>query len=121
MILAFRTFALRQFVGDKWSMSIRRLLFIVVCFLLGATHNAMGQSSVYGYGPYVNSVPLPVENGYVDAVNGNLHLEIPITAAGCAYRPDKLAANQYSKLKWRLALRISGLRPDESYYRPRLM
>src|SRR5580704_8086452 len=100
MILAFRTFALRQFVGDKWSMSIRRLLFIVVCFLLGATHNAMGQSSVYGYGPYVNSVPLPVENGYVDAVNGNLHLEIPITAIAERGHVPFVAKFEYDSHIW---------------------
>jgi RHS repeat-associated protein len=81
MILAFRANELpaSQSVGEKWWVSVCRLLFLAACLVLGTTQTTTAQTSVYGYGPYVNSVPLPVENGFVDAVNGNLHLEIPIT------------------------------------------
>ncbi len=102
MILAFYShkFPASQSSREKWSISSCRLLFLLACFVFGTAQTATAQSSVYGYGPYVNSVPLPVENGYVDAVDGNLHLEIPVTAIQERGRIPFVAKFEYDSHIW---------------------
>jgi len=53
------------------------LLAFIVLTCPGATS---AQSYYYGFGTYPWSVPVPVPGGYMDATNGNLHIEIPIAS-----------------------------------------
>jgi len=56
----------------------------VVSFLLSAvlacSRPAAAQNYFYEYGIYPWSNPVPVPGGYVDAANGNLHIEVPIAS-----------------------------------------
>lgn len=55
------------------------LRFILLFLVLGvAGQSAYGQSYLQSYGSGTFSIPLPVENGFIDASNGRLHLEIPL-------------------------------------------
>jgi RHS repeat-associated protein len=50
---------------------------IVILINQGVSY-AQANGAAYGTNPW--TVPLPVQNGYVDAANGNLHIEIPIAS-----------------------------------------
>lgn len=52
----------------------------VFLILSTATIARAQRDNFYEYGQYHWTVPLPVERGYVDASNGNLHIEIPIAS-----------------------------------------
>ena len=55
---------------------------LLMCLVL-ADHAVRGQNSVSYLndpGNPVYSVQIPVENGYIDVSNGNLHLEFPLTS-----------------------------------------
>jgi hypothetical protein len=53
--------------------------FLIITWLLGlGVDNVRGQGYLQATGSPTFSTKLPVENGYVDASNGRLHLEIPI-------------------------------------------
>ena len=102
MILACYThkFPACQSFGERWPMFMWRLSFLLACLILGTAQTANAQDSVYSYGLNVDSVPLPVENGYVDALNGNLHLEIPITALQERGRVPFVAKFEYDSHIW---------------------
>lgn len=54
---------------------------LAVCLPLATLRVANAQSdNFYQFGRYHWTVPLPVDHGYVDASNGNLHLSIPIAS-----------------------------------------
>jgi len=48
--------------------------------LLASPSPASAQAYFYGFGTNPWSVPIPVTGGYVDAANGNLHIEIPVAS-----------------------------------------
>jgi hypothetical protein len=56
------------------------LIVIAMALFLGTPTSCRAQSYVYEYGSYPWTTPMPVPHGYVDAGNGNLHIEIPIAS-----------------------------------------
>jgi YD repeat-containing protein len=62
--------------------SWRSLLASSFVLLVGMAcpNTALAQSYYYAYGSNPWTTPVPVPGGYVDAANGNLHIEIPIAS-----------------------------------------
>jgi RHS repeat-associated protein len=56
------------------------LVAIGTVLFLSNPSSCRAQTYIYGYGSYPWSTPLSVPGGYVDAGNGNLHVEIPIAS-----------------------------------------
>ncbi len=63
-------------MGSQASFRIRSLVFALALF--GAAMPAKAQSYLQSIGVPPFSTQLPVENGFVNVANGNLHLEIPL-------------------------------------------
>ena len=60
---------------------VRAMLLFLALIVLGAARTALGQNPVSYLndpGGPVYSVQIPVENGYIDVSNGNLHLEFSL-------------------------------------------
>ena len=58
------------------------LVMMGVVFVLLSPSPVAAQAYFQEFGTYPWSVPLPVTSGYVDAANGNLHIEIPVASIG---------------------------------------
>src|ERR1700733_1574298 len=65
-------------MNNPWHRVLMIAIFSLIA--LTASRPALAQSYLYGYGSYPWTTPLPVPGGYVDAANGNLHIEIPIAS-----------------------------------------
>ncbi len=72
---------------------MKRLLSLI-CFLLVSTA-AFGQSYLNDTGSPEYAVQIPVENGYIDLSNGNLHLEFPLASI-----PQRGVLNSTEKLTY---------------------
>ena len=58
------------------------VLFAAILWFLGPSVSLVkGQTYLQSYGGPTFSNQIPVENGYIDASNGRLHLEIPLSSA----------------------------------------
>lgn len=68
--------------------------------VLACPGGVSAQSYYYGFGSYPWSVPLPVPGGYVDAANGNLHMEIPIASIAERGRVPYVAKLVYDSHIW---------------------
>ncbi len=60
--------------------AISLLVAIAIAIVLANPNSCRAQSYVYEYGSYPWTTPMSVPGGYVDAGNGNLHIEIPIAS-----------------------------------------
>jgi RHS repeat-associated protein len=63
----------------RWASAIG-LAVIAIAIVLASPTSCRAQSYVYEYGSYPWTTPMAVPGGYVDAGNGNLHIEIPIAS-----------------------------------------
>ncbi|HXN74379.1 MAG TPA: RHS repeat-associated core domain-containing protein [Candidatus Acidoferrales bacterium] len=63
----------------RWIGPVSLVVIAIAVFLANPT-SCRAQSYVYEYGSYPWTTPMPVPGGYVDAGNGNLHIEIPIAS-----------------------------------------
>jgi RHS repeat-associated protein len=71
---------------DTWERQMKNTWrkVLVISFLsltvLACPRQSRAQNYVYEYGSYPWTTPMSVPGGYVDAGNGNLHIEIPIAS-----------------------------------------
>lgn len=63
----------------RWVGAISVAAIAIAIVLVNPT-SCRAQNYVYEYGSYPWTTPMSVPGGYVDAGNGNLHIEIPITS-----------------------------------------
>jgi RHS repeat-associated protein len=82
--------------------SWRKVLAISIFSMtfLACAHPARAQNYFYEYGIYPWSNPVPVPGGYVDAANGNLHIEIPITSLAERGQVPFVASMVYDSHIW---------------------
>ena len=87
----------------------RFLLFGVLLALVTSSlpQTTAAQGYLYGLGRRPFSVPIPVEMGYTDASNGNLHLTIPIASLRQRGKIPLTAALVYDSHIWHQVL-VSG-------------
>ena len=80
----------------------RRLVFVLlgVVAILAVPSRTAAQSYYYSFGKYPWSVPLPVAGGYMDATNGNLHIEIPVASIPERGHVPFVAAFTYDSHIW---------------------
>lgn len=84
----------------------RALFLITLALLLGAS-TLRGQTYLESVGVPPFTTKLPVENGFINAANGNLHLEIPLGSfPQRGGREDKIVL-MYDSAIWNLALSLS--------------
>ncbi len=67
-------------VADKLrAQRYRRIFLVALAWLLGPSVALVrGQTYLQSVGSPTFSTNLPIENGYIDASNGRLHLEVPM-------------------------------------------
>ncbi|HTV57679.1 MAG TPA: RHS repeat-associated core domain-containing protein [Verrucomicrobiae bacterium] len=76
------------------------MLIVGMIGSLATARPSVAQSYLYGFGSYPWSVPLPVPDGYVDAANGNLHVDIPLVSMPERGRIPFLAKLSYDSHIW---------------------
>src|SRR6266849_4538982 len=62
-------------VSCNW---FRRILCVSACFFLACLPIAAQSNYLTEIGPPPTHITIPVELGFIDLTNGNLHLEIPL-------------------------------------------
>ncbi len=69
-------------VGRQIASRRHRALCLILagCAILAGAGVARAQGYLYQFGRYHWTVPVPVRDGYVDASNGNLHLQTPLAS-----------------------------------------
>jgi hypothetical protein len=55
-----------------------RTEILTILFMAFTSLNAMAQNYLYGTGNPVWGINIPIENGFINVANGNVHMEIPI-------------------------------------------
>ena len=55
-----------------------RIEMLMILFMAFTSLNAMAQNYLYGTGNPVWGINIPIENGFINVANGNVHMEIPI-------------------------------------------
>jgi len=70
----------RLWAGAPESATRVRLLPLVAFVALLASHSARAQSYIYATGSPTFTTAEPVELGFINLANGNLHIEIPLTS-----------------------------------------